>query len=81
FNVEQIEGLPAHFYAVTAPRLDPVQRIARADAFFAATGAQIVHGGGEACYIQRTDLIHMPCIDVFRDAESYYATLAHEVTH
>jgi len=81
FNVEQIEGLPAHFYAVTAPRLDPVHRIERADAFFAATGAQIMHGGGEACYIQRTDLIHMPCIDVFRDAESYYATLAHEVTH
>jgi antirestriction protein ArdC len=23
----------------------------------------------------------MPCIDVFRDAESYYATLAHETTH
>ena len=23
----------------------------------------------------------MPCIDCFRDAESYYATLAHEATH
>jgi antirestriction protein ArdC len=23
----------------------------------------------------------MPCIDCFRDAESYYATLAHECTH
>ena len=23
----------------------------------------------------------MPCIDFFRDAESYYATLAHEATH
>ena len=28
-----------------------------------------------------TDNIHMPCIDFFRDAESYYATLAHEATH
>jgi antirestriction protein ArdC len=27
-----------------------------------------------------TDNIHMPCIDVFRDAESWYATLAHEAT-
>ena len=23
----------------------------------------------------------MPCIDFFRDSESYYATLAHETTH
>ncbi len=26
FNNEQIEGLPAHFYAPAEPRLDPVQR-------------------------------------------------------
>ena len=37
FNVEQIEGLPAHFHAVAEPRLDPVQRIERAESFFAAT--------------------------------------------
>jgi len=40
FNVEQIEGLPAHFYAPVEPRLDPVQRIDQAEAFFAATGAE-----------------------------------------
>jgi antirestriction protein ArdC len=40
-----------------------------------------VHGGNRACYVPRTDNIHMPCIDFFRDAESYYATLAHETTH
>ena len=28
FNVEQIDGLPDHFHAPAAPRLDPVQRIA-----------------------------------------------------
>ena len=33
FNVEQIEGLPAHFHAVAEPRLDPVQRIERAEEF------------------------------------------------
>ena len=31
FNVEQIEGLPPHFYATAAPQLDPVQRIEAAD--------------------------------------------------
>jgi antirestriction protein ArdC len=45
FNVEQIDGLPDHYYAKPAPKTDPVQRIAHADAFTAATGANIAHGG------------------------------------
>ena len=53
FNVEQIEGLPAHFYAPAEPRLDPVQRIDAAEAFFAATGADIRHGGNQAYYSHR----------------------------
>jgi antirestriction protein ArdC len=81
FNVEQIEGLPEHFYAKPEPKGEPVQRIERAESFFAATHAHIVHGGSRACYIVSRDQIHMPCIDCFRDAESYYATLAHEATH
>jgi len=81
FNVEQIEGLPPHFCAPAAPRLDPVQRIARADAFFAATKAIIRHGGSNACYNLGRDLIQMPPFECFHDAESYYATLAHEGTH
>jgi antirestriction protein ArdC len=81
FNVEQIEGLPAHFHAVAEPRLDPVQRIERADLFFAATGADIRHGGSMAYYSATEDRVQMPPFESFRDAESYYATLAHEVTH
>eukprot|EP01037_Dinobryon_pediforme_P014018 gene14018-14136_t len=81
FNVEQIDGLPEHYYGKPEARTESVQRIAHAEAFFAATGASIVHGGSRACYIPSTDNIHMPCIDFFCDAESYYATLAHETTH
>ena len=81
FNVEQIEGLPAHFTAPAAPQLNLDQRIAAADAFFEATGAEIRHGGGSACYIPSQDVIRMPEFETFRDAESYYATLAHESTH
>jgi antirestriction protein ArdC len=81
FNVDQMEGLPSRYYAKPHERNDPVQRIAHAEAFFTATGANLVHGGSRACYILSTDSIHMPCIDFFRDAESYYATLAHECTH
>jgi antirestriction protein ArdC len=81
FNVEQIDGLPEHFYPKPVPRMQTVPRIDRAEAFFAATGANVVHGGSRACYVPSTDNIHLPRIDFFRDAESYYATRAHETTH
>lgn len=81
FNVEQIEGLPPHFHAVAAPQLDPAQRIEAADLFFANTGADIRHGGNQAYYAQTTDHVQMPPFESFRDAESYCATLAHEVAH
>jgi antirestriction protein ArdC len=81
FNAEQIDGLPAHFLAPAAPRLDPVQRIDHAERFFAATGATVRHGGDRAYYSIGTDHVQMPHFEAFRDAESYYATLAHEECH
>ena len=81
FNVEQIEGLPEHFYAKPAHRSETLPRIAKAEAFFAATGATIRHGGDRAYYSIGTDHVQMPPLESFRNAESYYATLAHEETH
>lgn len=81
FNVEQVDGLPAHFHAPAAPRLDPVQRIEAAERFFATTGAAIGHGGNRAFYSPGEDRVQMPPFETFCDAQSYYATLAHEVTH
>jgi antirestriction protein ArdC len=81
FNVEQIEGLAEHYYARPQPKTDTLQRIARAEAFFAATGADIRHGGSSAYYSLGTDHVQVPPFASFRDAESYYATLAHETTH
>lgn len=81
FNVEQIEGLPERFYVKPEPLIDPAQRIEHADAFFAATGADIRHGGNSAHYNGGSDHVQMPCFEAFRNPESYYATLAHEVTH
>lgn len=81
FNVEQVDGLPAHFHAPAAPRLDPAQRIARAEAFFAALGADIRHGGDMAFYSLGEDRVQLPAFEAFEDPESYYATLAHECTH
>ncbi len=60
FNVEQIDGLPEQFYAKAEPRGETVQRIARAEAFFAATGANVRHGGNRAYYSVATDHVQMP---------------------
>jgi antirestriction protein ArdC len=81
FNVEQIDGLPEHYYAKPAPRTETVQRIERVEKFLAATGATVRHGGTMAYYSVTHDVVQMPPFESFRDAESYYATLAHEGTH
>ncbi len=81
FNAEQIDGLPAHYYAQAEPRLHTVERVQRAEQFFGRTGADIRHGGSMAYYAPQPDCIQVPAFESFRDAESYYATLAHEVTH
>ena len=44
-------------------------------------GATIKHGGNRAYCAQELDYVQMPPFEAFHDAESYYATLAHEVTH
>lgn len=82
FNVEQIEGLPERFYH--KPEQIPegrLERDERLNQFFVNTGASIRHGGGKAYYSMAGNYVGMPLLDSFRDMESYYATLAHEVTH
>ena len=81
FNTEQIEGLPEHYYLKRVPRTEIMPRIARADAFVINTGAVIRHGGNVACYNVNLDYVQMPVMEAFRDSESFYATLAHELTH
>jgi len=81
FNFEQIEGLPSHFYAVAKPPASDLERIATAESFAASTGATVRHGGNRAYYSITHDYVQMPPFACFRDAESYHATLLHELTH
>ena len=74
-HIVKAHGAPAQ------PRLDSLERIAPADAFFAATAADIRSGGNMAYYSAGTDHVQMPPFECFHDAESYYAALAHEMTH
>lgn len=81
FNVEQIDGLPERFAPILPEPVNEGARDAKAEAFFSSLGADIRHGGGRAFYARGEDRIQMPPFAVFREAEGYYATLAHECTH
>lgn len=81
FNAEQCEGLPKHYYTLAEPPKENIQRIERAETFFANTKADIRTGGNQAYYASSLDYVQMPPLEAFRDAESHAATLAHEITH
>jgi len=81
FCVEQIDGLPDIFYAKFANNLPPERRIENAERFIAGTGATIIHGGNRAYYAPGPDVIRLPPFEAFKDAESYYGTCLHELTH
>ncbi|WP_243614243.1 ArdC family protein [Shimia aestuarii] len=81
FNVDQIEGLPETYYEVAEPMLETAERDAAAEAFFAATEAEIRHGGNQAFYAVHPDYVQMPPFETFESQEAYFATLGHEITH
>jgi len=82
FNVDQIDGLPDEFYArAQAPQISDQQRIQAAEEFFANTRIAIRYAGNQAFYAIADDRITMPFFETFIDAESFYATLAHEAAH
>ncbi|WP_288132401.1 zincin-like metallopeptidase domain-containing protein, partial [Accumulibacter sp.] len=83
FNVAQIEGLAAELYEPPAPRdgSRTPELIAAAESFFAATGATVRHGGNRAYFAPGPDVIQLPPVEAFTDAESYAATKAHEFIH
>jgi antirestriction protein ArdC len=81
FNVEQIDGLPAHYYAQPVDPLPLSERIGTTDRFLSNTKATIHHGGNRAFYSPAHDIIQLPPFEAFKDKESYYATALHELTH
>jgi antirestriction protein ArdC len=83
FAAEQVDG----YRPATALPPNPIERLAAAEAYFAATGATIIVGGAQACYRPATDTVHMPdeahfiASDGRTRTESWYAVLGHEATH
>ncbi|MDD2942939.1 MAG: zincin-like metallopeptidase domain-containing protein [bacterium] len=75
FNAAQVEGFQAEEEAPEAGRVE------HAENFFSSLQAEIRHGGNRAYYAPKFDYIQMPTFSQFDAPESYYAVLAHEVTH
>ena len=65
FNAEQIDGLPAHFYATVPPLNNDIARLESAERFFASTKATIQHGGNRAFYSPDRDIVQMPELNNF----------------
>lgn len=68
--IERYRGEPN-----AAPRLDEAERL------IAAQQAEVTFGGNRACYAPKRDQINMPVYESFSNAESYYATFIHELSH
>ncbi len=77
FNGDQVEGAEPQPQRV----LDETETLTAAAQFIGRTGAQIRHGGDRAYYAPSIDQIWLPQHAQFRDSESYYAVLAHELVH
>lgn len=82
FNVEQIDGLPEKI-AKGAPvvPLNKDQRNAAAEAFLKGTKADIREDGDKAYYVPSGDFIYLPKFEHFKDADNFYGTAFHELTH
>ena len=83
FNIDQTEGLSEKYRApaAKAPTVRENARHENADRFIANTNAEISHGCDRACYSPLEDRIYMPNIERFKDSDSFYAVLLHELTH
>ena len=75
FNAAQVDD-----YQPDTPDT-PIDRSATAEAFIAATGADIDHGHNHAAYRPSLDRIELPHPDQFHSTEALYATTLHELIH
>lgn len=80
FNVAQCEGLREGLAGDPAPRPD-LEIIPEAEALIRATGADFRVGGNEAFYSPSGDFVAVPPLAAFRDANDFYDTAFHELSH
>ena len=84
FNEEQADWDPETDRRREVPvraDVDPVEAAEAVLAEYLATGPAVRHGGDRAFYRPGADFIQLPHIGDFDNAEAYYSTKFHEVTH
>jgi antirestriction protein ArdC len=85
FNAEQVEGIEAPDAVQPDPDAEPFVPIDEAERIVAGYagggGPTVEHGGGQAYYRPKEDLVRIAEPERFVDRESYYATLFHELAH
>ena len=77
FNADQVDG----FTPPKQKRASRAERIEHAEHFFQTLGVEVKPGGNQACYVPKTDSIHMPALEAFKEPLFYYSVLSHETTH
>ena len=78
FNAEQLKDLPACHQTPSIASWSPLDL---AEDMLLNSGAHIQHGGSRAYYSPGEDVIQLPPMPWFNDAQGYYGTALHELTH
>lgn len=77
FNVAQCDGLDLPAGDANAPTDSHATVLEIAG----RVGAKIQHGGDRACYLPTWDMVQLPPLAAFTDADAYAATAFHELGH
>lgn len=80
FNLAQCEGVREGLAGDPAPRPIP-EIIPEAEALIQATDADFRIGGDDAFYVPSADYVQVPPLAAFRDANDFYDTAFHELSH
>jgi len=83
WNLDQVDGIEAPDAGQEPKEANQTMEEAQAivDAFLAAGGPSLDHGGARAFYRPTTDAVKVPTLDSFQDSENYYHVLFHELAH
>ena len=79
FNAPDIEGID--FVYPSNELFTAHERITCCESIVEKTSANIEYTGNRACYAPALDLIRMPLLEQFTQAEEFYGTLFHELGH
>jgi antirestriction protein ArdC len=82
FNIAQVEGVEL-YEPTEIIQLDEATRIARIEHWIMQRqgAVRVLHEGNHAFYSPASDHVNMPPFPNFIDAQHYYSTLFHEMTH